>query len=399
MDIREKYKNGMNIADIARETGYCTKTIRKWLQTNAPPRIKKRAKKPGKLDPYKEYIMRRMAEGVFNCEILYREIQARGYEGGKTILKDFVAPFRRQFKVQAVRRFETGPGEQTQVDWGYLGTFWIDGRPRKVWVLVMVLGYSRYMTAHCMASVDVESLLLGHQHCFEAIGGVTRQVVYDNMKTVTLGRDVEHRPIWQTRFLDFATYYGFQPVACTPYKPRSKGKVEAGVGYLKKNFTPGREFRDLMDLNAQLQSWLDTVANARVHGTTGERPGERLQRESLQPLPVRPFPTRIRFPRRVSRDGFFSYLGVLYSVPWPFAGSSVEVEEQVGELIRVHWNGQMIAEHRMPFDGRRRVIDPHHAAGLPEAQRQNRASGLKQVFPEVETRPLSVYEALAEVVR
>lgn len=128
LDIREKRKKGMMIADIARETGYSEKTVRKWLKADRPLRYKPRPKRPSILDPYKEYIIRRMAEGVFNCEILFRELEQQGYAGGRTILKDFVAPFRRQFKVQAVRRFETEPGEQMQADWAYLGTFELDGR-------------------------------------------------------------------------------------------------------------------------------------------------------------------------------------------------------------------------------------------------------------------------------
>jgi transposase len=397
LDIRDKRKTGMSIADIARETGYCTKTISKWLKTNETPSYKPRPKKPSKLDPYKDYIIQRMGKGVFNCELLLREIKERGYKGGKTLVKDFAQPFRKQFRVQAVRRFETAPGEQAQVDWGYLGTFSIDDRARKVWVLTMVLGYSRYLAAHCTTSMDVESLLLGHQVCFEAIGGITRQIVYDNMKTVTLGRDLEHRPIWQSRFVDFASYHDFKPVLCTPHKPRSKGKVESAVGYIKNSFCPGREFGDLMDLNAQLRFWLDTVANVRTHGSTGKRPVQELGKERLQYLPERPFKTHIRFPRAVGRDCFFSYLGVLYSVPWEIAGSQVEVEEQVEGLIRVHWNGKVVAEHRMPYDGQRRVTDPRHFAGLPEAQKLKQSGGLIHVYPEVETRPLSVYESLVGV--
>src|SRR5690606_36736529 len=234
-----------------------TELLAAWLDlnhANTTLRDLDRVRRPSKLDPYKDHIMQRMADGVFNCELLYREITAQGYVGGKTILKDFVQPFRRQFRHEAVRRFETPPGEQLQVDWGYLGTFMLDGRPRKVWVLVGVLGYSRYLTAHCTTSMDLESLLLCHQRCFEALGGVPRQVVYDNMKPISLGRDLEHRLRWQPRFMDFALYYGFQPVLCRPHHPRSKGKVEAAIGYLKKNFCPGRSFRDLTDLNAQLSA-------------------------------------------------------------------------------------------------------------------------------------------------
>ena len=399
MDIKAKWKNGSSIADLARETGYCEKTIRKWLKSDEAPKYKPRAPRPSKLDPYKDYIMNRMADGVFNCELLYEEIVREGYTGGKTILKDFVAPFRKQFRIQAVRRFETKPGEQAQCDWGYLGAFELDGRLRKVWLFVMVLGYSRILAAHGTTSMDLESLLLCHEKAFEAFGGVTRQVVYDNMKTVTLGRDTNNRPMWQSRFLDFATYYDFQPVLCSPRKPRSKGKVEAAIGYIKKNFCPGRSFTDLTDLNNQLQKWLQDVANVRIHGTTGDRPVDRLWQENLQPLPDKPFPTAVRFERRVSRDCFFSYEGVLYSVPWPYAGGTVDVEETVDGYIHVWWHGEPVAVHEMPKDGRRRVEDPQHLTGLAYAQSQGQSGGLRQCFPEVQERPLSEYDALAEVTR
>jgi transposase len=399
LDVKEKYKTGMSIADIARETGYCEKTIRRWIKAAESPRYKSRPKQPGKLDPYKDYIMSRLAEGVFNCEILLREIRTLGYAGGITILRDMVAPFRQQFRVQAVRRFETRPGEQMQVDWGYLGTFELDGQMRKVYVFILILGYSRFLTACCTTSMDLETLLLCHERCFSQAGGVARQIVYDNMKTVTLGRDTENKPIWQPRFIDFALYYGFKPVACTPYRPRSKGKVEASVRYIKENFCPGRRFSDLADLNNQLQHWLNTVANIRTHGTTRERPLDLLGRETLQQLPASPFPTAVRFPRQVSRDGFFSYEGVLYSVPWHLAGGQVEVQELAGGRLHVWWHGTIVAEHTMPRDNSHRIVDPKHMEGLPEAQRRNQASGLIQCYPEVQKRHLSVYEEFAGVAQ
>ena len=394
LDIKDMHSNGMSIVDIALKTGYSEKTVRKWLRSDQPPRYR-RPKRPSKLDPYKDYIMRRMGEGVFNCEILFRELQDKGYPGGRTILKDFVAPFRAQFKVQAVRRFETKPGEQAQMDWGYLGEFQLDGRRRKVWCFTLVLGYSRLLSAHCTTSMDLETVLLGHQKCFEQAGGVTRHIVYDNMKTVTIGRDSRNRPVWQSRFSEFALYYGFKPRAHRPYHPQGKGKVERSVGYIKQNFCPGRRFEDLTDLNRQLSHWVNRVANRRIHGTTGERPVDRVQGESLRMLPERSFDTHIRFKRKVSRDGYVSYLGVLYSVPWAYCGGQVHVEERIDSELVFWWHGRQIATHTMARDGTRRVSNPDHETGLIEAQRQNRASGLTQCYPEVQKRSLEVYERWA----
>ena len=357
LDIKQMRANGMYIADIALTTGYSEPTIRKWLRHEGPIRRKRGKRRPSKLDPHKDYIMGRMADGVFNCEVLQIELKARGYTGGKTILKDFVAPFRKQFKVQAVKRFETGPGEQGQMDWGYLGTFEIDGRLRKVYAFSLVLSYSRYRVVCLTTSMDLETVLLGHQKCFEALGGAPEEIVYDNMKTVTTGRDMEFKPIWQQRFADFALYYEFKPRACSPGKPRSKGKIERSIGYLKDNFCPGRRFSDLTDLNQQLQAWLDNVANTKIHGTTFERPVDRLPHETLKPLPQRPFVTHLRFARRVSIDCFVSYNGVLYSVPWHLAGGEVWVEEVTGGQLRFWWHGQEAACLVQPrYDGLKKAM-------------------------------------------
>jgi len=394
LDMKAMHEAGMSAVDIGLKLGYSDKTIRKWIKRDGPPRYTRR-RRPSKLDPYKDYIMGRMADGVFNCEILIREIRSRGYEGGITILKEFVSPHRRQFKKEAVRRFETEPGEQGQMDWGYLGTFELDGQKRKVWCFAVVLGYSRYLSAHCTTSMDLETVLLGHQRCFEDLGGIPSQIVYDNMKTVVLNREPGGGIHYNPRFFEFANHYRFKPVVHRPYRPRSKGKVERSIGYIKDNFCPGRSFSDLTDLNLQLSRWLEDVANVRIHGTTHEQPVKRFFEEPLRALPEIPFATRVRFPRKVARDGYLSYLGVLYSVPWRYAGAEVEVEEHCGGGIRVHWHGEEIASHEMPRDGGLRVSDPSHSVGLHRAQLSGTATGLRQCYPDVQQRALSVYEQMA----
>lgn len=150
---------------------------------------------------------------------------------------------------------------------------------------------------------------------------------------------------------------------------------------MKQSFCPGRTAEDLSDLNRQLAMWLDTMANVRIHDATGERPVDRAGEEAVQASPTRPFETRIRFQRKVSRDGYISYRGVRYSVPWIYSGGEVQVEERIGGALVIWWHGQRIAEHAMAPDGTRRVANPAHAVGLSQAQKQNRASGLRQCPP------------------
>lgn len=399
LQMRKLRNQGMTIADIARVTGYSEPTIRKYLKwpEGKPVRYKNRPKRPSKLDPYKPHLMQRMSDGVFNCVVLLTEIQALGYTGGYTLVKDFVAPHRRQFRVQAVRRFETDPGEQAQVDWGYLGTFELDNKQRKVWVLAMLLGYSRYLWAHCVTDMELSTLLWLHQKSFRALDGVPRTIVYDNMKTVTPGRDATGKPSFQPAFLRFALDYGFQPRLTAPYKPRSKGKVEAAIRYIKLNFAAGRVFTDLADLNGQLTGWLRD-ANQRIHATTRAVPEERLTGEALLPLPrIEPVIHR-RQMRRVTTDHEISYLGTRYSVPWTYAGRDVAVEETTDGRLLIYWHDRLIAEHDLAPDGVHRIRLSKHEAGLFSAQRRGLATGLHQILadaPEVEQRPLSAYEEVA----
>lgn len=392
LDIRAMWQRGMNISDIARATGRDRKTIRKVVHAQEVPRYR-RAPVPSKLDPHKEYIMERLADGVFNCVVLLREIKAQGYYGGISILKDFVRPHRAE-KVHATMRYETKPGEQAQVDWGYLGRFEIDGQMRNVYVFAVVLGYSRYMYAECTLSMDEETLLRCHVNALQAFGGRPRKFLYDRMKTVILKSEKSGEKRWNRRFLDFAHFYDIQPTVCEPYRPQTKGKIENGVKYIKGNFCCGRSFTDLDDLNRQLQAWL-AEANRRVHGTTHEVPAERLAGEQLRPLAGPDFVTDPHAERKVSRDCLVSYNGVLYSVPWQHSGRRVQVRE-MGRHIAIHSAaGELLAEHQRPGAGQRQVIDKRHWHGIQSSGLDRRPPGLRLVPPDVQRPSLADYEALA----
>ena len=171
----------------------------------------------------------------------------------------------------AVRRFETPPGKQAQVDWGHLGTLAWEDQERKLWAFTFTLGYSRRMMAEVALDQKIGTLLRMHEEAFRQIGGVPEEILYDRMKTVWLGSDERGEIVWHPVFLDFARYWGFTPRLCRPYRAQTKGKVESGVKYLRRNFLcglQGREPSSLTDMNAQLREWVACVANRRVHGTT-----------------------------------------------------------------------------------------------------------------------------------
>ena len=196
-------------------------------------------------------------------------------------------------------RFETPPGEQAQVDLPRFEVEFTDERgvTRIVWLFSMVLGYSRLIWARFVVHQDLQSVLRSHIAALEAIGGAPREILYDRMKTAVIGEDADGLVIYNRSFLDLARHYGFQPRACRPYRPRTKGKVERPFGYIREDFFfLGASFRNLDDLNAQLRHWLDTVANPRVHATTQRVVNEAFAEEkpALKPLPLAPYRTVLK---------------------------------------------------------------------------------------------------------
>lgn len=412
MDILTMYRRGVSISEIARQTGHTRKTVRKYVHTRQPPAYKPRPKRPSILDPYKPYLRRRMGEGVFNCSKLWDEIKRQGYRGGKTILKEFIKPYRDARKELATVRFETEPGKQAQIDWAHFGEIFHEGRERKLYAFIMTLGYSRAMYLEFTTSQDTEHFFQCQMNAFRYFGGVPGEILVDNLKSAVLWRDGP-RVGWNPRYLDFAAHYGFIPRACWPYRPQTKGKTENGVGYVRGNFWVGLHYLDLADLNEQARAWLDGVANVRVHQTTRAIPFVRLQeeREKLIPIDeVAPYDTSYVSERKVTKDCLVSYQGVHYSVPHRYVGKVVTVREPLaGGVIHIHFQDERIATHIKSREKGAFVIDEEHYTGLwPTRLRHGRGPGdeerdgvplpagpgvgLSHVAPVVEARPLAVYE-------
>jgi len=235
----------------------------------------------------------------------------------------------------------------------------------------------------------------------EHFGGVCREHLYDRMRTVA-----DTRPggswRWNATFSAFAAHWGFEPRVCRPYRARTKGKVESGVKYVKGNFLPGRRFVDIVDLQAQLDEWNATIADARVHGTTHEVPMARWPAESAALLPVsghQAFGHRVHTSRVVADDYLVDFRTNRYSVPWRLIGKTVELIAE-GDALSVYHAGRLVALH--PID-----VGKHQVRSLPEhgpkaearsRKPQTRAEGLNRWFgpQEVEVRDLAVYE---EVMR
>jgi transposase len=402
-DIGELRRQGLSMQAISSMTGLDRKTVRKYLRAPEGTAVYgRRPRPPSRLDPYKPYLEERLGAGVWNARVLLRELGQQGYAGGYTILTDWLRPQREAARVAAVRRFETPPGEQAQVDWGHLSDLEIDGQVRKLWVLTFTLGYSRMMMAEAAPDQKLGTLLRMHEEAFRQLGGVPREILYDRMRTVWQGTDERGEIVWNPVFLDFAGYWGFTPRLCRPYRAQTKGKVESGVKYVRRNFLCGllgREPGGLKDLNTQLRQWVWEVANQRVHGTTHQQVMARWDADqfALQPLDGRPpYPYADEELRKVARDAFVHWRGSRYSVPWIYAGQQVWVREQVGR-VEVRYGAQRIADHPLTRRKHLVVIEQQHHAGIPLGVRQERKTlvHLRETAPVVEVRPLAVYENVA----
>ncbi|MBH8605970.1 IS21 family transposase, partial [Thermoactinomyces sp. CICC 10522] len=386
---------GKSIRAISRETGHARNTVRRYLRAEGLPERKPRRKRPSKLDPFKPLLHQYMDQGIYNCEVLFRFLREQGYQGGRTILKDYVKDFRPPKQLPAVQRYETRPGEQAQVDWGICEYVDPEGQVHKVPVFVMVLGYSRAIYVEFAKRCDIHSFLRCLVHAFEYFGGIPDIVLTDRMKTVILGMGDDRKPRWHGLFADFAATAGFIPRVCRVRRPQTKGKVERSIRFVKENFLPGRRFIDLEDLNRQAAAWCDEK-NRRVHGTTGERPCDRLKQENLKLLPdLDRWNPYLRERRRVSQDGFVSYDGVRYGVPWHYSGREATVCERNGH-VEIWIGSKQITRHEKVGKSRAVVPCPNQYKGLVTAQGLPVPRPRAKQIPhhEVEVRSLEVYESL-----
>ena len=399
--ILDLHRQGLPISAIARRTGKDPKTVRKYITRGLePPAYGPRQPRACVLDPFRAYLRERVvAYPELTGRRLHREIKERGYTGGYTAVTDYLREIRPAAVPPFEVRFETPPGQQAQVDFAQFQVTFSDepSTPRIVWLFSLVLGFSRLIWARFVLHQDLQAVLRCHMAAFEALGGVPAEVLYDRMRTAVTGEDAEGEVIYNRALLDFARHYGFHPRACRPYRAKTKGKVERPFRYIREDFFLAREFRNLDDLNAQLQDWLDTVANVRVHGTTQRVVAEAFAEEkpALRPLPGVPFRAVLKLERRVSHEGLVSVGGNLYSVPDCTRKRVVEVHTLADEL-QIFEAGRLIAVHpilegrhqRLVAAGHRRPISPNMRTRPEDATVLGRAGDL------VAQRSLAFYEAV-----
>jgi len=296
VEIQLLKKHGWSLREIAAEVGCAVNTVRRHLVSEEMPKYERKVKRETKLAVHETYLRARQESAKplwIPATVLHREIIARGYQGGQSQLRAFLRTLKPAQVEEPVVRFETAPGEQMQVDWV---EFRKGANP--LYAFCATLGYSRASYVEFVSDMKVDTLIGCHQHAFAAFGGVTKRILYDNMKTVVLERDTygdgQHR--YHAGFLEYAKHSGFVIKLCRPYRAKTKGKVERFNGYLRRSFYVPLTSRlgqaglklDVVTANSEVAHWLDEVANERIHGTTEIRPSVRLAEElqQLQPVPA-----------------------------------------------------------------------------------------------------------------
>jgi transposase len=319
------------IRKIERHVNIGWKTIRKYL--DAPAQNSAHRDRPSKLDPFKAAISEWIEKDpTVTAAVIEQKLRALGYDGGHSILREYVRTIRpKAAPRRAFVRMEPIAGERFEVDWGHFGALDYSGDSRKLYAFALVDAHSRMMYVEFTHCQSFETFVRCHVHAFTELGGVARQIAYDNLATAVAehdGRIVRFHP----RFLGFAREYNFYPHACNPASGWEKGKVERAIGYLRQNFWPLREFTDLHDVNRQVRQWLSEVANRRLHRETRERPLDRFQPEALRPLPIIPYDYRDSTEALVHKDLRLPFDGNRYCVPHRYVGRRLTIKADAGSV-------------------------------------------------------------------
>lgn len=414
MDILTLAGRGFSQRKIARTLGISRKTIRRYL---ADPKLITTARgmrpRPSKLDPFVPHLKTWLEEDPgYSATWLFEHLQGLGFAGSYEIVKRQVRRLKEHQHHIAYLRFETEPGAQAQVDFGEFQVEGPDGKITKYYAFAMILGYSRRLYAELLEQCDLATFLDCHQRAFAFFGGVPREILYDRMKNVFLGR-FAGKDRFNSTLLSLALHCGFTPKVAPPRAAWVKGKIERPFHFLREGFWRGYPFRDLKTANADLFAWL-AQKEQRVHGTTHEVVAVRFARElpQLKPLPPEPFDTSYRLYRKVHKDCTVRFEGNHFVVPHQLVGRTLLMQVK-DHALRIFNDHELIVTYAIPAGRGHLVQDKRFYHALRHDQELNRRKyqrptpgkgrAQRTISPlapkyelEVQQRPLAAYHALVE---
>jgi transposase len=391
-EVVQRHQAGASMRSIAKELGISRGAVVRALVRVQAQREGRAAPWPGPrrrprhsiVDPF-EPLLKELLSRYPNLTVerAWQELRQRGFTGGYTVVGQRVRLLRPRPAPAPVPRFETREGQQAQMDFGvYDIDFAREGR-RRVYLFSYLLGYSRRQYLRWVESMDLVTTLREHVQAFHYLGGVARVCLYDNFKAVVLWHDADG-PLYNPKFLAFATHYGFRPQACRVRRPQTKGKCERKFFYVETSLLNGRTFDTLKHLNEVTAEWLAQVADVRVLRDFRESPRARHAREQpyLLPLPACDFDTALVVYRHVNVEGFVAYRLNFYSVPWSYIGQVLPVRVLDDAVIVYSIGLEEIARHRLvprTQTGVRQLSKSHHPTDDPN----QRTLLLRQRFGEL----------------
>jgi transposase len=329
--------------------------------------------RPTMLDPYKGLVGKILDEHPrLLATRIFEMLRSRGYRGSVVQLRRYVQGVR-PARAEAFLRLQTLPGEQAQVDWGHFGKIQVGSAKRTLWCFVFVLAWSRAMYAQFMLDATLEAFMRGHVLAFQALGGVPREILYDNLKSVVLERVGDHIR-FHPRILDLAGHYCFAPKPCAPYRGNEKGKVERLIRYLRDSFFAARRFSSVEDLNAQLARWIAEIAH--VRRAPGHADGRAVvdlldeERLRLLPLPEHPMSCGRVLGVSSGKTPYVRFDLNDYSIPHTHVKKPLTLVAEE-HAVRVLDRDTEIARHTRSYDRGKVVEAPQHIAALARDKRRS----------------------------
>jgi transposase len=387
--------DGLTAPQIARDLCMDVRTVRKWLD-EAQFKPRQSAPRASKLDPFKQDIVRMLEAHPYTAAQVFQRIREQGFTGRYSIIKEYVRKVRPP-KTRAFLTLSFAPGECAQVDWGSYGSVNVGSTRRRLSFFVMVLCYSRLMYVEFTVSQTMEHFLGCHLNAFEFFGRVPQRIMVDNLKSAVLKRIVGTAPVFNPKYLDFANHYGFTIAACNVGKGNEKGRVENGVGYVKKNLLAGLDISDFTAIHPAARHWLDTVANVRIHGETREQPIVRFENERayLNPLPHHRFDIATVSQVRASSQFRVALDANRYSVPAEYAGRQLTLKTYP-DRICLYYDNKLIARHVRSYDRHLDIEDPDHPKQLLLWRKKAREQKIVMRFLSLSPQSALYYQKLEQ---
>jgi len=358
------------VGTIATQLGLHHSTVERVISQAGMPKVE-RAKGPSIIDPYLPFIRDTLERyPTLTAARIYQMVCERGYPGGPSHLRQWIAQLRPRKIPEAYLRLQTLPGEQAQMDWGHFGYLPVGRAKRPLMAFVMVLSYSRRIFLRFYHDAQMANFLHGHVQAFEVLG-VPRVVLYDNLKSAVqkrYGQQVEFNP----RLYELSGHYRFEPRPVAVARGNEKGRVERAIRYIRDNFFAGRTLTDLDSLNEQAAHWCTQIASRRPcpqdPDLTIEEAFER-ERSELYPLPDNPFNCDDTKVASIGKTPYARYDQNDYSVPHEFVRRDLTIKASQTQ-VRIMEVDQLLAVHPRSYDKRQVIEDAQHIEALKKAKRK-----------------------------